>query len=84
MLWIFAHREARQAILQLHSGLAQKSTAEDGDSEGAGLLDWAPMLDQTEGYSGSDLAALTQYALLQPIRELEHATHWAFKKGVYI
>ena len=32
--------------------------------------------EQTEGYSGSDLAHLVSEALLRPVRELEAARHW--------
>ena len=38
--------------------------------------DWESLADKTDGYSGSDLAALTLDALFQPVRELQTATHW--------
>lgn len=33
-------------------------------------------LDQTDGYSGSDIATCVSDALLEPIRELQETTHW--------
>ena len=38
--------------------------------------DWEKLGDGTEGYSGSDLAALTLEALFQPVRDMHTATHW--------
>ncbi|KAF4521315.1 hypothetical protein B566_EDAN002319 [Ephemera danica] len=75
------NRQARLEILQFHSGLDKQSqeAAATADVSQISDLDWAPLLDSTEGYSGSDLATLAQYALLQPVRELQHAAFWAYR-----
>ena len=36
---------------------------------------------RTEGLSGSDIATMVADALLQPVRELEEATHWRTTQG---
>jgi hypothetical protein len=58
-------------ILELHSDLKSSEVG----------FDWGPLLDSTEGYSGSDLAMLAQCALLQPVRELQHAEFWVYREG---
>ena len=37
---------------------------------------WEELASRTEGQSGSDVATLVADALMQPVRELEQATHW--------
>lgn len=44
--------------------------------------DWEKLADNTNGYSGSDLATLTLGALFQPIRDLQQASHWIQFPGV--
>ncbi|CAL1538934.1 unnamed protein product [Lymnaea stagnalis] len=38
--------------------------------------DWTELANLTEGYSGSDLATLTNGGLFQPIRDLQAANYW--------
>lgn len=59
--------DARKLILHLHidqAGVALSSEEVD------------KLVACTEGYSGSDMTNCIADALLEPVRELEHATHW--------
>lgn len=38
--------------------------------------DYRALADQTEGYSGSDLAVVVRDALMQPVRKVLSATHF--------
>jgi SpoVK/Ycf46/Vps4 family AAA+-type ATPase len=39
--------------------------------------EWKVLLKKTDGYSGCDLANLISSALLEPMRDMVKATHWA-------
>lgn len=59
---------AREAIIKIHLGEEP-------------LKDLEPKLtdkiaEQTEGYSGSDLAVVAREVLMTPVREALQATHW--------
>ena len=64
-------RKARHALLKIFTGEIQLELKEDE------LTDF---LDQTEGYSGSDIRTCVSDALLEPIRELQEATHWKWSE----
>jgi vacuolar protein-sorting-associated protein 4 len=65
-------REARTALMKMHLGSTPAKLTES---------DWVQLGDETEGYSGSDLANCTSDALFEPIRELQHATLWRQNQG---
>ncbi len=59
--------EARKVMFQLNLGkTANQLTDEQFDD----------LAERTEGYSGSDIATLTQDAIYEPIRKCESATHF--------
>ena len=59
--------EARKVMFQLNLGkTANQLTEEQFDD----------LAERTEGYSGSDIATLTQDAIYEPIRKCESATHF--------
>ena len=60
-------RQARKTLLEICMGEIQLELGEDE------LVDF---LNQTDGYSGSDIATCVSDALLGPIRELQDTTHW--------
>ena len=60
--------QARKAIFRIHAG--KDTLLNDKDYE--------ILASRTEGYSGSDISAIVQDALMEPVRTLQHATH--FKK----
>lgn len=60
-------REARCELLKLHLG----STGVSLSSE-----DLQMVADNTQGYTGCDIAHLASEALLRPVRELDGARHW--------
>eukprot|EP00483_Globobulimina_turgida_P000425 UN00425 len=59
---------ARKTIFRIHVGEDTTLTDKDYDV----------LADRTEGYSGSDISAIVQDALMEPVRTLQSATH--FKK----
>lgn len=50
--------------------------------ESGAIIDWTPVVDQSEGFSGADVHHLAQYALMQPIRELTSQKFWSFTPGM--
>jgi len=60
--------QARKAIFRIHAGKDTLLTDKD----------YEILASRTEGYSGSDISAIVQDALMEPVRTLQHATH--FKK----
>ena len=71
-MMITTYREARCVLLRLHLGSTAVSVS---DSE----LDL--VAEQTQGYSGSDIAHLVTEALLYPVRELSSACQWLPLEG---
>lgn len=65
-------REARLKILKLHVTQVPVKLNEE---------EWDRLVQNTEGFSGSDIATCTADAVLQPIRELELAKYWKYDKG---
>ncbi|XP_002739185.1 vacuolar protein sorting-associated protein 4-like [Saccoglossus kowalevskii] len=61
-------REARISLMKIHAVSNNIETLADAD--------WDLLADETDGHSGSDIATLTLAALFQPIRDMQHATHW--------
>eukprot|EP00485_Elphidium_margaritaceum_P010854 CAMPEP_0202692372 /NCGR_PEP_ID=MMETSP1385-20130828/6770_1 /ASSEMBLY_ACC=CAM_ASM_000861 /TAXON_ID=933848 /ORGANISM="Elphidium margaritaceum" /LENGTH=481 /DNA_ID=CAMNT_0049347895 /DNA_START=28 /DNA_END=1473 /DNA_ORIENTATION=+ len=61
-------KAARKAMFIIHTG--KDSLLSDPD--------FGVLADRTDGFSGSDIAAVVQDALMEPVRTLQHATH--FKK----
>ena len=59
--------EARRAMFQLNLGKTANSITEEQFDD---------LAERTEGYSGSDVATLTQDAIYEPIRKCESATHF--------
>jgi len=59
---------ARKAIFKIHAGKDTLLTDKD----------YEILAERTEGYSGSDISAIVQDALMEPVRTLQAATH--FKK----
>lgn len=43
--------------------------------------DWKTIVDRTEGYSGSDLTNVVEYAIQEPISELDKSHFWILSKG---
>lgn len=60
-------REARRQLFQLLLG---------SELSGLGEEDWERLQARSEGFSGSDIATCVAEAVMQPVRELEAATHW--------
>jgi len=63
--------EARRRIFELNVGSTPNELVRD---------DYRTLADQTDGYSGSDIAIIVRDALMQPVRKLMAATH--FKPAV--
>jgi len=61
-------KEVRAEIIKLHAG----------ENHALIIEDFERLSELTEGYSGSDLSTLVNEALMRPVKELQHATH--FKK----
>lgn len=59
-------------------------TLTDGTSTCLNLSQWCTLAERTEGFSGADLAALTNTALMMPIRELEIAKRWKLTPSMTI
>ena len=59
--------EARKVMFQLNLGKTANSITEEQFDD---------LAERTEGYSGSDVATLTQDAIYEPIRKCESATHF--------
>ncbi|XP_065884954.1 uncharacterized protein [Dysidea avara] len=59
-------REARLEILKLH--VTQDAELNEQD--------WGTLVENTEGFSGSDIATCTADAVLEPVRELETCKYW--------
>ena len=59
-------------LMKLHCRGTQVKFSED---------DWNQLADQTEGYSGSDIATFTLGALLEPVRDLQSTQHWTHLPG---
>jgi len=57
---------ARKTIFKIHSGTDTLLTDKD----------YQILADRTEGYSGSDISAIVQDALMEPVRTLQQATHF--------
>eukprot|EP00486_Rosalina_sp_Unknown_P002009 CAMPEP_0201566048 /NCGR_PEP_ID=MMETSP0190_2-20130828/5561_1 /ASSEMBLY_ACC=CAM_ASM_000263 /TAXON_ID=37353 /ORGANISM="Rosalina sp." /LENGTH=477 /DNA_ID=CAMNT_0047984249 /DNA_START=69 /DNA_END=1502 /DNA_ORIENTATION=+ len=57
---------ARKAIFKIHAG--KDTLLRDKD--------YHILAERTEGYSGSDIAAIVQDALMEPVRTLQQATHF--------
>jgi len=64
-------RKAREKLLEIFTG--------DIDLE-LQLPELEDFLNRTEGYSGSDIHTCVSDALLEPIRELQEATHWRWSE----
>ncbi|XP_041367723.1 vacuolar protein sorting-associated protein 4B-like [Gigantopelta aegis] len=60
-------RESRLQLMKLHCRGTQVKFTDD---------DWNQLADQTDGYSGSDIATFTLGALLEPVRDLQSTKHW--------
>ncbi|XP_064388437.1 vacuolar protein sorting-associated protein 4A-like isoform X2 [Halichondria panicea] len=61
------NRTARQQLFSLHLSHTPCHMTK---------ADWDTLLCQTDGFSGSDIATCVADALMEPVRELEHTTHW--------
>lgn len=60
-------RRARLALFHLHTKGTAVSLSEQN---------WDTVVSHTEGYSGSDIANVTNDALMEPVRELEKTLYW--------
>ena len=40
--------------------------------------DWEMLADSMDGYSGSDIMAVTLGALFEPLRDMQLARHWLY------
>ena len=65
-------REARGQLFRLLLGNELPGLAEE---------DWERLQAQSEGFSGSDIATCVAEAVMQPVRELQAATHWRLVEG---
>lgn len=68
--YIIHHRKARIELMKIHTKDNKIVMSEE---------DWTVLGEQTEGYSGSDLANLTLESLFCPIRELQTSKKWKQK-----
>ncbi|XP_022341531.2 uncharacterized protein LOC111135601 [Crassostrea virginica] len=68
-------KEARIALMKIHTKDNKVVLSEE---------DWGVLGEQTEGYSGSDLANLTLESLFCPIRELQASKEWKQKDDQYV
>ncbi|KLO20015.1 AAA-domain-containing protein [Schizopora paradoxa] len=59
--------EARRRVFELNVGTTPNELTRD---------DYRTLADQTDGYSGSDIAVVVRDALMQPVRKLMAATHF--------
>lgn len=69
-VYIIHHRKARIELMKIHTKDNKIVMSEE---------DWTVLGEQTEGYSGSDLANLTLESLFCPIRELQTSKKWKQK-----
>jgi len=63
---------ARGSMFKLHMGSTACSLAEP---------DYRELAKNTEGYSGADIALVVRDALMQPVRRVQHATHFVRCSG---
>lgn len=71
-IFFIIHREARIALINMHLAATPVSLS---------MEDWCLLGDRVEGFSGSDLSNCTSDAMFEPVRELEHNTHWKLDKS---
>lgn len=69
-IYIIHCRKARIELMKIHTK-DNKIVMSEGD--------WTVLGEQTDGYSGSDLANLTLESLFCPIRELQTSKKWKQK-----
>lgn len=69
----FCFREARITLIKIHTKDNELNLSES---------EWNALIDNTEGYSGSDIANMTLGALFGPIRDLQAATYWLKTTGL--
>lgn len=67
ILYFNSFRRARLALFHLHTKGTAVSLSEQ---------DWDTVVSHTEGYSGSDIANVTNDALMEPVRELKKTLYW--------
>merc|ERR1712087_501594 len=64
-------KEARQIMFKIHIGNTPNSLTDQ---------DFAIMAEKTDGFSGSDISATVQDALMEPVRTMQTATHFVKQK----
>eukprot|EP00485_Elphidium_margaritaceum_P003959 CAMPEP_0202686566 /NCGR_PEP_ID=MMETSP1385-20130828/2315_1 /ASSEMBLY_ACC=CAM_ASM_000861 /TAXON_ID=933848 /ORGANISM="Elphidium margaritaceum" /LENGTH=426 /DNA_ID=CAMNT_0049341167 /DNA_START=42 /DNA_END=1318 /DNA_ORIENTATION=- len=60
-------KEARQVMFKIHIGTTPNSLTDK---------DYVVLADKTDGFSGSDISAVVQDALMEPVRTMQTATHF--------
>eukprot|EP00483_Globobulimina_turgida_P001905 UN01907 len=60
-------KEARQIMFKIHVGSTPNSLKDQ---------DYSIMAERTDGFSGSDISAVVQDALMEPVRTMQTATHF--------
>jgi len=65
-------KQARAAMFKLHLGSTAHCLTEE---------DFKKLAASTEGYSGADISIIVRDALMQPIRQVQTATHFKRVKG---
>jgi len=65
-------KQARSAMFKLHLGNTSHCLTEE---------DFKKLAASTDGYSGADISIIVRDALMQPIRQVQTATHFKRVKG---
>lgn len=66
------HEQARAVMFKLHLGNTSHCLTEE---------DFKKLASATEGYSGADISIIVRDALMQPVREVQTATHFKRVRG---
>jgi len=65
-------RNARLSLIKIHLENTEVNLADE---------EWNLLVDQLDGYSGSDIRSVVTDALYEPVRSIQSACHWKQNSG---
>jgi len=69
---ILLRRSARLSLIKIHLEDTAVSLSDE---------EWNMLVDQLDGYSGSDIRSVVIGALYEPLRSMQSACHWKQNSG---